>query len=199
MDENKIRQIAQQVYQENQSKNQNTTFKVAKHVHNGIDSPTISQDNIQAGTFSIGGFTSTTSETFTVETFPNIDTISLYGIAFDGLGRKALINGQAYIGNCFRYGIQSGNYITLVGGQYDSIAQTANSVYFDTTGAFNTTDVRVNVASNLGTATNDYLIYVKDAVNEVATMKIISWTNNTITFQTVLAANWSVTFFLSMS
>ena len=35
--EEQMKQIAQQVYNQNQAKNQNTTFVVPKHVHNGVD------------------------------------------------------------------------------------------------------------------------------------------------------------------
>ena len=198
MDENKIREIANQVYQENQAKNQNTTFVVPKHIHNGVDSPRVSQDNIESGTYAVVNLISSTSETFTIETFPNIDHLTIYGIAADGLGRKSIINGVAFIGNCFAYENGSGSYINLKG-QYSNIIQSCNSAYFDTTGAFDTTDVRVNAAGSIGTGGLDALIYVKDNVNEVATMKIVSWTNNTITFKTTLAANWYVNFYLSMS
>lgn len=203
MDEDKIKQIAQQVYQENQAKNQNTTFKVPKHIHNGVDSPAVNQDNIVAGTYSMCGITETSSEIFTIETFPNVNNISLYGIAADALGRKATISGEAFIGNCFAYGDQGGGsvtYIKLTGGQYSNIIQTAISAYFDTTTTtFDTTHVRVNASGSIGTGINDYLIYVKDAVNVVASMKIVSWTDNTITFQTVLTSPWYVTYLLAMS
>ena len=202
MNEEQIRQIAQSVYDQNQAKNQNTTFVVPKHVHNGVDAPRINQDNIDTGTFSMCGVSSLASETFTIETFPNVTNISLYGIAADGLGRKASLQGSAYIGNCFAYGNQAGNlsYLSLVGGQYSNIIQTGASAYFDTTtSTFNTSTVKVNASGSIGTGVGDYLIYVFDGTNIVASMKIISWTNNTITFQTVLAANWYVTFFLSMS
>jgi len=46
MDENKIREIAQEVYTQNQAKNQNATFVVPKHIHSGIDSPKIDFFNL---------------------------------------------------------------------------------------------------------------------------------------------------------
>lgn len=206
MDENKYRVIAQEVYDQNQAKNQNTTFVVPKHVHNGVDAPRLNMDNIDSGTFSMIGLKSVASEIFTIETFPNVTSISLYGIAADGLGKKATLQGSAFIGNCFAYGSQAGNisYFSLVGGRYSDIIQTSSSAYFDTTtAAFDGTSIGVNSSGSLGTGVNEYLIYVADRTSPtpivVASMRIISWTNNTITFQTVLAANWYVAFYLSMS
>jgi hypothetical protein len=206
MDETKFREIAQEVYDQNQAKNQNTTFVVPKHIHNGVDAPRVNQDNIDTGTFSMCGLESVSSETFTIETFPNVTNISLYGIAADNLGRKATLQGSAFIGNCFAYGNQGGtnvSYISLTGGQYSTIIQTCSSTYFDTTVAFGSTAVGVNASGSIGTGIDEYLIYVNDRTSPtpivVAAMKIISWTNNTITFQTTLATNWYVKFFLSMS
>lgn len=198
-----MRQIAQEVYDQNQTKNQNTTFVVPKHIHNGVDSPRVNQDNIDPGTFSICGLKSVSSETFTIETFPNVTNILLYGIATDGLGRKATLNGSAFIGNCFAYGASAGNVslVKMIGGQYSNIVQTSSGTYFDTTtSTFNTNTVGVNSSGNTGTG-SDYIIYIEDTVSSTvfASMRIISWTNNTITFQTVLATNWYVDFFLSMS
>lgn len=202
MDETKFREIAQEVYDQNQAKNQNATFVVPKHVHNGVDSPRISQDNIDAGTYSAINLISSKSETFTIETFPNIDHITLYGVAADGLGRKATINGSAFIGNCFAYGNQGGgsvSYVNMVGGQYSNIIQVCNSAYFDTTtSTFDTAHVKVLAAGSVGANVGN-LIYVFDGTNIVASMLIVSWTENTITFQTTLATNWYVNFYLIMS
>lgn len=207
MNEEKIKQLAQEVYDQNQAKNQNTTFVVPKHIHNGVDAPRLNIDNIDSGTFSMFGVTISSSGTFDIETFPNVDHITLYGIAADGLGRKATINGSAFIGNCFTYGAQGGASIslfTLVGGQYSNIIQTSSSTYFDTTtAAYDTTSVGVAASGSTGTGIDDYLIYVPDRTSPtpiiVASMRITGWTNNTISFQITLAANWYVKFFLSMS
>jgi len=46
MDEERIKQIAQQVYDSNTKRDQLSTLKVPRHVHNGIDSPLIPTDKI---------------------------------------------------------------------------------------------------------------------------------------------------------
>ena len=210
MDEEKIKKIAeevaQKVYDTNQSTNQFNLSKISNHIHNGVDAKRISQDDVEAGTYALFGFNSVASEIFTIETFPNIDTITLHGIAADGLGRKASFSGSAFIGNCFQFGSATGNYFTLKG-SYADIIQSSSSAYFDTTftdpateGTFNTTNVRVNATGSAGIGgVSPAIVYVKDAVNEVAVCRIIKWTETTITFQTILAANWSITAFVTLS
>lgn len=200
MDEQQIRDIAQKVFDENLKKGQFNVFKVPKHVHNGIDSPLISQDNIVSGTYSCAGLTTSTSEIFTIETFPSVNEITLHGIASNGSGKKASLSGFAAIGNCFQYGAVTGSVslVKLNGGSYSDIVQSSSSIYVDTADLAKT---RVNASGNTSaTGTPSYIVYVlDDTATIVASLQILRWSETSITFQSVLGASWYITCFLTMS
>lgn len=204
MNEEQIREIAQEVYDQNQDKGRLSNFKVPFHVHNGSDSPRISQDNVVPGTYATAGITSSTSEIFTIETFPSTDTITLHGIAYDSSAspstKKAHLNGSASIGNVFAYGNSNGASVSLIqmqNGTYVDIAMSSSSIYIDTS---DLTKTRVNAAGTDFSGGASYLIYVTNDVGTVvASMIILDWSETSITFQTTLATNWKTTFFLTMS
>ncbi len=200
MDEQQIKEIAQKVYDENQKKGQFGVFKVPNHVHNGVDSPLINQDNIISGTYSSVGLTSTTSEIFTVETFPSVNEITLHGVASNGSGKKASLSGFAAIGNCFQYGAVSGSVslVQLNVGSYSDVVQSSSSIYIDTSDLAKT---RVNASGNtLATGTPSYIVYVADdTATIVASLQILRWSDTSITFQSVLGASWYIACYLTMS
>ena len=198
--EEQIRQIAQRVYDENQAKNQNTSLKVARHIHNGIDVPRINQNDVVNGAVWVAGLTSISSETFTMEIVNGINNISLHGIAYDTSSspavKKSTLNGNAQFGNCFQYATSSGtSYVQTVGAKASQYSQTSSSIYI------NTADLTATkVFATGGTDSSAYLAYVLDETGTVmATIQIIDWKNNSITIQVVLATNWTVIYFLTLS
>jgi len=201
-DENQIKKVANGVFSANQNRGSMTSFKNSNHTHNGSDSPRINQDDVEPGSIMSLGFTTSTSEIFTIEIFPGINQFILNGISANGLGQKASLTGSAAIGNTYRFGnsASSTSYVKANGGQYGGIIQNSSSVYIDTT---DLTKARVNATGNTGDASTGgtaYIVWVQDAVPAVvASLSVIDWTNTTIKFQSVLATNWYITAFLNLS
>lgn len=197
-----MKKIAQEVYEQNQAKNQNTAFKVQRHIHNGVDSPRLNQDLIDNGSvYTTTMLSSVASETFTIEVVNGINNIVLYGIAFDTSAspstKKAVLNGGAQLGNCYSYATTNGVSVSLlktVGATSATYTQNSTSIYIDTSALTNT---KVNATG--GADANAYLIYVNDGTNIMASAQIIDWKNNSITIRVTLAANWKIQYWLTMS
>ncbi len=81
MDEDKIRQIAQQVFDENSSVNQFAVSQTPYHTHNGVDSPTISDSFVTAGLRASGNITFAQSTVYRLGVTFNASTIWFYGSA----------------------------------------------------------------------------------------------------------------------
>lgn len=190
--EEKIRQI---VRQELDRDNQGNTFNVSSisfHKHTGTDSPKIRQGDLILNTTSEISLNTINNETLTLDTIHNINYITLNGIATNGLGQKASINGNAQLGNCFKYAQNNTNltHILTTAGSENQFLQSFNTVYIDTTSL-----AKMKVGAGI-----DHLIYVQDDLgNVVAQTDIIQWTGSSIVFKTTLATNWQIYWFLSMS
>jgi len=198
-DEEEIKRIAQNVYNQNQISDKFSVSQTAFHRHNGTDSPKVKQGDIIPGTTSAVHLGSNATEVFTLDTTQNITLIALKGVATNGLGQKALLNGNAQLGNCFMYGVGAlvGSNVRTIG-TYEPFLQVCNAAYIDT--LVDISDPLNPVTNNRVMAKGSYIVYVlDDTAALVASMQIIDWTGTSIRFETYLAANWSIDFFLTMS
>ncbi len=151
--------------------------KFTYHTHNGIDSSRINLGNTTPNNKFVTGFVSSdggSTETFSAGII-NPTSIQLFGIALDGLGARALITGNAQLGQGF---ITDGSNITYP--SESGVIQACCSMYNSST------TTRVATAS-------PYIGYVVDDTGTVkATITIDSFTNTSFTISAVLATNWTV-------
>ena len=213
MKEEDIKNLIQSELANNRQQNQFTVTPTSFHTHNGIDSPRVKQNNIINGTTSAAHLETLTSEIFTLDTIQNITQLTLCGVALNGLGQKASLNGNAQLGKCFLYSPSSISLseITTNGGSYEPFLQTFSETYIDTsftTAVIGATTVLTStgLANARVLAGEGYIAAVADQnytdatlPPNIATLSIIKWTGSSITFKSVLAANWHINFFLSMS
>lgn len=196
--EEQIKQIVRQELSQSKQGNQFNVSQTSFHTHNGIDSQKIKQSNIIPSTTSVAHLLTQTSETFTIDTLQNITQLRLDGIASNGLGQKASINGSAQLGNCFLYSptTVSVSELTTQGGSFEPFLQTFNEIYIDTTDLTNT---RILASEGYIAAVADQNYTNTALPPNIATLEIIKWTGSSITFKSTLATNWFINFFLSMS
>jgi hypothetical protein len=201
MDENKVKQIAQQVYAQQNTTKQFSVTQTSFHTHNGTDSPKVQADNIIPLTTAILPIYSIVSENnLIVNTFRGFTQLTLHAIAANGLGQKATINGLAQLGKCYIYNWQgSVKNIPTTGGTYEQFFQTSNAAYLD---ANNAANIRVAISGDslFGGQTQGYFAYVTDNTGSVvASVQITSWTGTQVAFNVYLATNWYIKWYLTMS
>lgn len=179
--ENKIREIVQQVIAENQTRGQFSPMKIPIHTHNGIDNARISEVNlIHKVTFSLP-FTSVSSETFQVINVPNPTGFQFHGIAA-GPSARGSISGCARFGSGFLFNQTTGtDFSTLSGNDATAmtILQSCNSVY----NSGSTT--RANYSSI-------NFLYVTDGSTVFAQATVTAYDSSSITIETELESGWSI-------
>jgi hypothetical protein len=169
--------------------------KIPSHEHNGLDTVKISQKNlINNNKYSVF-VSSIASETFTLSNLPNISQLFFNGIASNNASDmtvpgtlKATVIGQVQFGNCYGTPSVSGTVADIsFANVVEPFVQSANDIYIDTT---DLTKCRAGAA-------NSYFVYVQDGTTPtpvvVATAKVVSYDNSTITITTTLEANWQIT------
>ena len=198
MQEDQVRQIAQEVYNQNNFGSQFTVSSTSFHTHNGTDSQRIKQNDVINGTLSMVNATTLASEVLIINLVQNINVLTLHGIAANGLGQKASITGTAQLGKCYIYN-WAGDVTTIpvTKGKYQSYLQSCSSTYLD---ASDIANVRVSATGTNIVPNTDYIAYVLDNTGTVvASMQIIEWTGSSIKINTHLETNWYIKWYLSMS
>lgn len=170
-----------------QTQSQYNINKIPTHTHNGLDSVRIKQidmlQNVKYNAF----FIENTVETFQFINIPSLSRIDFLGFAANNADgspatKRAVCNGLGNFGTCLRFS-GSGSTISLqTSGPGTPFVQSANFMYTDST---DLTKARVG-------ATNEFFVYVTDGTTEVATIKILSYQNNSITMEVNLDTNWKI-------
>ncbi len=189
--EQKIRQIAEQVYATKTQKAKYGVSQVPFHTHNGTDSSRINEKDMVHNTRNYTRLFSDESGIFTLRNVANVNCLTLKGFVANNANgspatKRAIINGEAYFGRCFTFAGQPPNIdvtTTVVGIPF---VQSSNAMYLSVTGSGATIAVsnRVSVSPNIALVT--------DGTNTIVEMTILSYNNGTITFNLQLQAanNW---------
>lgn len=180
--EQKIRQIAEQVYAQKTLKSKYGVSQVPFHTHNGTDSVRISETNIIHNTRNYTRLLADESTVFSIRNVSNVDKITLKGFVADNADgmpatKRAIVNGEAYFGRCYNFtGVAPDISLTSTATGIPFV-QSSNSMYVSGTTA------RVSVAPSLGYATTG---------SDIFTLTIISYNNGFITFDLQIAPgqNW---------
>ncbi len=189
MDQNeqKIREIAQGVYAENQTKGQFSPLKIPAHSHNGLDNLRVSEVNlINRPSFAVF-FTSYTSEIFQIINVPNPVGFTFYGFAANNAGggsasQRAVVSGYASFGNGTRFSSTDGNsFSTLTAntGIAQNILQGSSSMFLN------------GAVSRVGASSLNFA-YVTDG-GDIVRATVIRYDSGSITIETVLAPGWQIT------
>lgn len=134
MNEEKMRQIAKQVYAESQSIDRIASMNTSSHNHNGIDSPRISQANIVPGIRASGSITFAQSTLYTLGLTFNPTSILFYGIAVNNNASSPTIRahcvGNAQLGASFYFQPLSATSVTI-GGPTQEMIQSSTTFLVD--------------------------------------------------------------------
>jgi len=161
--------------------------KIQSHEHNGVDTVKIKRENIinsvKKTTLLID--TNTTGGSLVViDTIPNVSNLNRINfagfIANNATGsatKRAIINGQAEIGQCYFT-----DSVQVVPATQNSI-EACNYMYVDST------DLTKN---RVGASNQYYLCYATDDTGAILVTTTVAYTNQTITFTTTLAAGWKL-------
>lgn len=188
MNEEQIRQIAKDVYNE-----LGTKFGVASvpaHIHDGVDTNQITQKNVIQNPCYATFITENVSETFTITNVPNLRQATFTGIAYDSSAtpatKKGLVTGTATFDNTFSI-VGAGTTVFPDTSIANAYVQTANCIYVDTS-ALNKTTV-----STVGGTTTGFIVRVEnDLAAVVASLQIISYFNGVLAITSSVATNWII-------
>lgn len=201
MNEEQIIQIVQN--QLNTSRYQAGNPIVQRHIHNGVDSPKISQSNVIPITNVNGAFQMAQNATYTFNLPGNQipQAITFYGGAIDttdspkmhaiGSGSAQFNNNQQFqpgtstsvnTGSVSVDIIQGGSYLVIT----DGLPITAPGTYASFAASY-------SPASSILRLSGSHIVYVTDASNNVyARATILSYSATSIQVKVELAANWSI-------
>lgn len=179
--EQKIKQIAEQVYAEKTLKSKYGVTQVPFHTHNGVDSVRVNEKDMIHNIRNYTRLLADTSEVFTLRNVPNISRLSLKGFIANNAGgnpttKRAIVNGEAYFGRCYTFtGVGSVISVTSTATGVPFI-QSSNAMYLSVTGSGITLAVsnRVSVGPFLAIAT--------DGTTEFLNLEILSYDNGSILF-----------------
>lgn len=188
-----MRQIAQQVYQENQTQTQFSANKVGVHTHNGVDSQRISQGSIIVGQKFCQNV-QITSGLATVNVVSNPTGAFFNGFAANNdpgpTTKRVLVNGIIQFGNCSNGVVGQNLDNPPSSGLQTSFAQGSNSIFIDQT---DLTRTRVS-------ASDDYFIYAVDQSGSiVVSATVISFDGNSFTINATVASGWTLTGVLTVT
>jgi len=189
--EQKIRQVAETVYDEKLARSQYNVSKIAFHTHNGTDSAQIFQKDIILNIKNHTQFISEDNETVRFRNVPNLTNITLTGFAANNkvapATKRSIINGQAYFGRCYAF-TGSGTTFDLASTVTGiPFIQTSNSMFSDVAVPGN----RVSLAP--------YLAYTTDGTNDLVIAEILSYDNGYVVMQFTYALNWKLQATLTFS
>ncbi len=204
-DNNAVRKIVKDELRRYAIRNQYGVSKIPAHAHTGTDSLPILQKNIinnnKYGLEIISSDDATPGgETFTISNLPNISQIFFNGFAANNAAdltlpgtKKATIVGGVQFGKCYGTPSTSGQVNDIqFANVVNSFLQSTSSMYIDTTDITKTTVTgsgryfALAEVNNAGTPT------------VLATAKIVSYDNSTLTITTTFAAGWELTGWLVM-
>ncbi|MBL0320485.1 MAG: hypothetical protein IPP74_14515 [Alphaproteobacteria bacterium] len=191
MDENKIRQIVRDEVNRGTNKSRFELKSIPRHVHDGVDSLNISEDNVLLTKKLTTQLILSESETFTLRNVYNVSRISYHAIAYDSSSspatKKATISGEIIFGKCSEF-TGSGSSISTSGlpivpnagsGNTSAFLQSSNSIYINTG---NLTHTSVTAAP--------YLVYAQDNSTIYAVLSLDSYKNDELTFTSYIATSW---------
>ncbi len=183
--EQKIRQIAQQVVFESNNSSQFNVTPIPFHTHNGSDSPKVNAVNLIYNDKLLTGIVGENETTrFTINLgIANPTSIQAFGITRNNLAgaaiKKSSYNGNAQLGNCFQQ-----NAVNVPpNGQ--NVVQTCSNIFFDnTSGAW---------VPSCQVALNYLAIADINNPSTTAYLQVISYDNTSITFLAFAATDWRLT------
>ncbi len=193
MDEQKMREIAQQVYLESQTRGQFSPVKIPVHIHNGIDNQKISARNLVYNNKIITSIFAQEQPvslvTLDVGVF-NPTSIKAFGITRNNLAgaavKKSSFSGAAELGTCF-----SVTSATNINNIPQNVAQMCSGSFFDnTTGAWVPTAYVVGI-NNASFPTG--LLGSSNIAGTFAYVRVVSFSNTSITFEQFADSDWSIT------
>lgn len=167
--------------------------EVPIHVHNGVDSPQLSEDNIilttklqtQLIVTNTGGSPSTDS--VTIKNVSSVSRISFHGYAANNAGGgaatlKAMITGEIIFGKCFNLTGSSPIILVNATPPASPYKYSCDFIFIDTTDL---------TKAKVGTA--PYLAYNIDGAGaEMTKLYLTGFTNDSLTFSATLAAGWKL-------
>lgn len=188
MNEQRIRQIIrEEIFRDNNKSRFVGVQSIQDHIHNGVDAPRISQDDLVNGTANNSLIVMNENETFQLKNVQGISRITFHGFAADNADgspatQRALINGTVVFGTCLRF-TGSGSVISPEGaGNTTAFTQGTSSIY-----TLNQVDaIRVSSSS-------DHFAYVTDGSTEVAKASVVAVSVDSISIRVELASNWQIT------
>lgn len=190
MEENKIRQIVRDEMNRGTNKSRFELRSIPRHVHDGIDSLNISEDNVILTQKLISQLILNGSETFTLRNVKNVSRITFHGIAYLSplpTTKKASISGEIIFGQCAQF-VGEGSSISVLPlpivptddtGSGPAFVQASNYVYLDTA-----------TLANGGVGSNGFLVYVFAEGSEVAKVTLDSYRGDALQFTATLASDW---------
>jgi hypothetical protein len=185
INEQKMREIAQEVVFENTNSSQFAMSPVPFHTHNGLDSNQVSAVNLIYNDKLLTGIIAENETTkFTINLgIANPTSIQAFGIARNNLAgaaiKKTVINGNSQLGNCFKQ-----SAISVPPDQLN-IVQVCSGTFFDNTTAAWVPTVFVD---------SRYLAFGDpNNISTTAYIQVLSYDNTSITFQVFAAADWRLT------
>lgn len=192
MNEDKIRQIATEVFNEQLMQTQYAVSSIPYHLHNGTDSPQLSQANINPYFRVNCNFTmSTDGQNYTLNLNFVANRIDFTGTAVHRtagtIDKRAIITGIGFIGgnNYTLNGLTSSSIGITSGTRPLTIIQGCNSLTTDAaaTPAFAVFSSQASLIRAVQPGTG------ADVVNSV----IQSWSNTSIVLHTTLVSGWEIT------
>lgn len=179
------RQAAEEVYKERGT--QYGVPTVPYHIHNGIDSPEITQTNILPGYRALATITmATDGATYTLGGNAGGTQLLFYGTAVHnsgGVDMRAICTGNCQLGQSYKFVAQSGTSVTT-GDHALSLIQGSSALFIDSSGASPVFRVW---------ASEENLVFVKDASSaEVAVATVQDFGDGFIRVKATLATDWSI-------
>lgn len=166
--------------------------KTPYHTHNGIDSALINENNILLGDklntqlFASNPTGDPDSETLVLRNVPNVSRISFHGFAANNASgpasQRAVITGEIIFGRCYTFTGTGPNIFVTTNTPGEPFRQACDFMFTDTADIENT---RVGTAPVLAFALNS-------SASPVATMTLLSYTNNALTFQVDLGPQFTL-------
>jgi hypothetical protein len=182
--EQKMKEIAEQVYAEKGVKSKYTVTQVPFHTHNGTDSARINQKDIIKNITNFGNFVATEGTSIVqINNVPNSSRITLSAIAF-ATSKQAVVNGYAAFGRCYDFNFGTTITPTDTSTPGTPFIQMCSFSYITITGSGAT----LAVGSNVGTV--PYIGYVNDGSEKVK-MEVIDFNNGVVFLQATVATGWT--------
>lgn len=188
--EKKIRDIIQQVNDENATKSQYSVTKIPYHTHNGTDSAQVNESNLVRNIKNIITLGVSSTDTIRIKNIPNINALTASGVFFNNTMAPTAsvdVQGHARFGRCYQFGDVGGGDIgalsTVTGIPF---FQNCVSRYIKITGS----GVTLSVTSS-ALIDNTKIISVYDGLTQVITVEITGYDNGTITLSSVVSGGWS--------